>query len=133
MKIITTMIEEDLFEGSNPSGHKVSIDMRHAPAKQGQSPVELLQSALGACAGVDIVAMLKKRKKQILAFTVEIESVRQETTPRWLTDIHCRYIVTSPDVTDGELEKVSRLALEKYCSVASSLKSRITFSTQIIR
>ncbi|MEO8473394.1 MAG: OsmC family protein [Chryseolinea sp.] len=133
MKIITTMVEEELFEGSNQYGNKVSIDMRKGPDKVGQSPVEILQSALAACAGVDIVAMLKKRKKQVTAFSVEVESIRKESAPRWLTDIHCKYIVTSPDVNEEELEKVSRLAVEKYCSVASSLKSRITFSIQVIR
>lgn len=33
MKIITTMVEDDLFEGSNQYGNKVSIDMRKMPHK----------------------------------------------------------------------------------------------------
>ncbi len=133
MKITTRMVEEDLFELSNAYGNKVSIDMRKKGRKHGQSPVELLQSALAACAGVDVVAMLKKRKKQVDAFIVEIEAKRNDHHPHWLTDIHCNYILTSPDATEIELTKAVHLALDKYCSVASSLKSAITISVHIIR
>jgi len=133
MKITTRMVEEDLFESSNSYGNKVSIDMRKKDVKQGLSPVELLQSSLAACAGVDVVAMLKKRKKHIDAFSIEIEAKRKEEHPRWLTDIHCKYLLTSLDVTETELTKLAHLALEKYCSVASSLKSVITISVQVIR
>ncbi|MEJ7646614.1 MAG: OsmC family protein [Chryseolinea sp.] len=133
MKITTRMIEEDLFESSNIHGNKVPIDMRKKPLKEGLSPVELLQAALASCAGVDVVAMLKKRKKHIEAFTIEIEAKRKEHHPRWLTDIHCSYLLTSLDVTETELTKLAHLALDKYCSVASSLKSVITISVHVIK
>lgn len=133
MKITTRMIDDHLFESSNEAGNKVSIDMRKAPEKLGQSPVEMLQSALAACAGVEVVAMIKKRKRSVDGLQIEVTSVRQEQAPRWLKEIHCKYILTSPDANVEELEKVTRLALEKYCSVASSLKSVITFSVEVER
>lgn len=133
MKIDTRMIEEELYEATNKHGNKVRIDMRPHGAKEGLSPVEVLLSSLAACGAVDIVQMLKKRKKQVLDFHIETVGTRQEVTPRWLTAIHCKYIVTSPDVTEDELNKIARLSLEKYCSVASSLKSQITYSVEIIR
>jgi putative redox protein len=77
--------------------------------------------------------MLRKRKKTILDFTIETEGTRRETPPRSLTAIHCKYIVTSPDVTEEELQKTAKLSLEKYCSVADSLKAEITFSVEVKR
>lgn len=133
MKITTRMIDDDLFESSNEAGNLVRIDMRKAPEKTGQSPVEILQSALAACAGVEVAGMMKKRRKIVIGLKVEVTSVRNEETPRWLKEIHCKYILTSPDATLDELNKVTRLALDKYCSVASSLKSVITFSVEIER
>jgi putative redox protein len=133
MKIITRMIEDELYEASNKYGNNVMVDMREHGTKQGQSPVEMLLSSLAACGAIDIVIMLKKRKKHILDFQIETEATRNAETPRWLTAIHCRYIVTSPDVTEDELFKVAGLSLEKYCSVASSLKSEISHSVQVIR
>jgi len=133
MKIITRMIEEELYEASNKYGNKVMIDMRAQGVKHGQSPVEMLLSSVAACGAIDIVIMLKKRKKHILDFQIETEATRNTDTPRWVTAIHCKYIITSPDVTEEELFKVAGLSLEKYCSVASSLKSEITHSVQVIR
>jgi len=133
MKITTRMIDDHQFESSNEAGNKVLIDMRHASEKTGQSPVEMLQSALAACAGVEVIGMIKKRKKAVDDLRVEVTCVRNAETPRWLKEIHCKYILTSSDATAEELEKVTRLAMEKYCSVASSLKSEITFSVEVVR
>jgi putative redox protein len=37
----------------------------------------------------------------------------------------------SPDATEAEFIKVVALSVEKYCSVASSLKSNISFSATV--
>lgn len=133
MKITTHMLEDDLYESINVYGNKAIVDMRKNPLKQGQSPVELLLSSLAACAAIDIVIMLRNRKKTIQGFTIETEGVRRTETPRSLTSINCHYVITSPDVTIEELNKSARLSIEKYCSVAASLKSEITFTVEIKR
>ena len=133
MKITTQMIEEEVYEASNRFGNKVTIDMRSAELKKNQSPVELLLSSLAACGAVDIVIMLKKRKKTILDFSIETEGTRRDETPRSFTSIHCHYRITSSDVTENELYKTAKLSMEKYCSVSASLKSVVTFSTEVIK
>jgi len=37
----------------------------------------------------------------------------------------------SPNATEEEFAKVVALSVEKYCSVASSLKSNITFKSEV--
>jgi putative redox protein len=133
MKMSTRMIEEELYEATSEDGIKAMIDMRAVSQKQHQSPVELLLSSLSACGAIDIVVMLRKRKKTIENFVIETEGVRRTEVPRAFTSIHCRYVITSPDVTEEELEKTARLSLEKYCSVAATLKAEITFSVQVIK
>ncbi|HEY0740506.1 MAG TPA: OsmC family protein [Chryseosolibacter sp.] len=133
MKIITKMIEDELYESVTTDGILDTIDMRALPVKKSMSPVEALLSAVAACGAVDIVVMLKKRKKMVEAFTIETEGTRRETPPRSFTAIHCKYIVVSPDVTEEELAKSAKLSLEKYCSVADSLKATITFSVEVIK
>ena len=133
MKIVTRMLMDELYESTNENGNKITVDMRKKDEKKSLSPTEQVVSALAACGAVDIVSMLKKRKKSVDSFVIESESTRQEEPPRWLTYIHCKYIITSTDVTEEELNKVAALALEKYCSVATSLKSDITFSVEVIR
>lgn len=133
MRSITRMLDEEVYEATNEAGHSVTIDMRPADLKKNQSPVELLQSALSACAAVDVVAILKKRKKTVRSFTIQSDGTRHEGYPRYFTKIHLTFVVHSPDVTVEELEKAAQLSLEKYCSVAGSLKTTITISGEVIR
>lgn len=127
------MIEDEVYEAATADDIKVTIDMRALPQKKSQSPVELLLSSLSACGAVDIVSMLKKRRKQIDHFVIASEGTRRENPPRGFTHIHCKFIVTSPDVTEEELYKSARLSLEKYCSVASTLNADIAFSVEVRR
>ena len=131
MKIVTEMLEDELYVASTEDGRMVTVDMRSR--KKDQNPVELLLSSLSACGAVDIVEMLKKRRKTIEKFTIETSGVRRDQPPRSFVSIHCKYIVVSPDVNEEELHKCAKLSLEKYCSVADSLKSKIDFSVEIIR
>jgi putative redox protein len=133
MKIIARMLEDEIYEAHNEAGHNITMDMREASLKQNQSPPELLLSSLAGCGAVDIVIMLKKRKKTIQDFVIETVGVRRDEQPRKFLEIHCKYIVTSPDVEPEEFEKFARLSLEKYCTVAATLNSKITFTTEIKR
>lgn len=133
MRVITRMIEDEVYDAVNESGQQIRIDMRELSKRQHQSPVELLLSSVAACGAVDIVIMLKKRKKTIVDFETIIDGERNPEPPRRFLKIHCHYKITSPDVTEDELEKVSRLSLEKYCSVATTLNIPVTFSVEVIQ
>ena len=113
------------------NGNKVSIDMREDHEKDSHGPMELLLGAVSGCVAVDIVAILRKRKKQIDDFVIETSGVRKEEHPRAFTHIHSKYILTSPNVKEEELQKIAGLALDKYCSVASSLQAEINFSVEV--
>lgn len=121
-KTTTRYISEYEYEATNPSGNTVKIDMYPDEEKQAQSPMELLLSAASACAAVDVVGMLKKKRKIVADLTIETVGQRNETHPRYYTHIHLQFILVSPDTTQEELAKVVQLAVGKYCSVASTLQ-----------
>ncbi|MFC3414380.1 OsmC family protein [Algoriphagus hitonicola] len=129
---VTVRMKADYeYEAVNQQGNKVQIDMYDAPDKRAQSPMDLLLSALGGCASVDAVLMMKKKRKEILDFYVEVEGIRNEGIPAFYTDIHLKFILVSPNANEEEFAKVVALSVEKYCSVSSSLKSRVTFSSEV--
>lgn len=119
------------YEAVNTQGNVVQIDMYDPEDKKAQSPMDMLLSALGSCASVDTVLMMKKKRKTVIDFIVEVEGERNEGVPAFYTDIHLKFILTSPDAKEEEFAKVVALSVEKYCSVASSLKSNITFSSVV--
>ncbi|WP_339700508.1 OsmC family protein [Algoriphagus aquimarinus] len=119
------------YEAVNAQGNVVQIDMYDPQNKKAQSPMDMLLSALGSCASVDAVLMMKKKRKTVTDFIVEVEGNRNEGVPSYYTDIHLKFILISPDAKEEEFAKVVALSVEKYCSVASSLKSTITFSSEV--
>jgi putative redox protein len=127
------MLGDELFEGMNHFGNSVKIDMRKGGDKLNLSPTEMVLSALAGCSAVDVVSMLRKRKKSIEEFIIETDGTKHEPAPHYFTKIHVTFVVTSSDATEDELQKICALALEKYCSVASSLKAEITFSVMVKR
>ncbi|MEM0941947.1 MAG: OsmC family protein [Bacteroidota bacterium] len=121
------------YTAVNENGNKVPIDMRSPDEKEHPSPTELLLSALAACAAVEIVSMIKKRRKELIDLHAEVEGERREEHPRAFTKIHLKYIVTSSDLTEEEATRIVDLATTKYCSVAGSINAEQTHSFEIKR
>ena len=124
---------DEEFTAVNETGNEVSIDMLPADQKQHQSPTQLLLSSLVACAAVDIVSMVKKRRKTFVDLKAEVTGERRDEHPKSFTKIHLKYIITSPDLTDQEAERIVDLATTKYCSVAASVNAEQTHSFEILR
>ncbi|MTI22604.1 OsmC family peroxiredoxin [Fulvivirga sp. RKSG066] len=132
MKITTKYITDHEYNSFNEQGNKVFIDMKDEN-KTGQSPMEMILSALSGCVAVEVSQMIQKRRKELKDLTVEAYGVRKADHPRGFTHITLKFILTSPDANIEELDKVTKLSLEKYCSVAESLKAEIKFETEIVR
>ena len=128
----TRYISDHVYESTNENGDSIKIDMRPLDEKQGLSPMELVLSAVAGCAAVDIVSMLKKKRKTVKDIHVETEGWRNDDYPKKFNKIHSRYILISPDTSEEELQKVAELTIEKYCSVASSLNVKVDFSVEVV-
>jgi len=133
MKMDLAYTGDEEFSSINENGNSVNIDMRSPDVKAHQSPTELLLSALGACAAVEIVAMVKKRRKTFVDLKAEISGVRRDEHPRGFIKINLKYFIYSPDLTEEEAERIVGLATTKYCSVAGSLSAEQTHEFEIIR
>ncbi len=121
------------YEALNLQGNLVNIDMYDPEHKHAQSPMDLLLSALGSCASVDAVLMMKKKRREIVEFFVEVEGTRNDGVPAFFTDIELTFVIVSPNATEEEFAKVVALSVDKYCSVASSLKSNISYKSEVRR
>lgn len=116
---------DEAYEAINDSGNLLPIDMLPLGDKQAFSPMQLLLSGVVACAAVDIVSMVKKKRRTFIDLDAQASGERKETHPRGFNKIHINYVVTSPDLTDQELAKIVDLAVDKYCSVADSVNKDV--------
>ena len=133
MKVELFFKDDKRFSATNESGNEISIDMLSPDEKSAMSPMELLLSGLIACAAVDIVSMVKKRRRNFVDLKGSIEGERSDEHPRRFTKINLHYNIYSPDLTDEEAERIVNLATTKYCSVAASVSAEQTHSFEVIR
>ena len=114
------------FMGETPEKQRVMIDGEDV-AQTGMRPMELLLNAVGACAAYDIVEMLKKRRLEIQNYRIELKGERADSTPAYYTHIHAKHLFDVPGLDQKTAERFVDLGMNKYCSVAASLKAEISF------
>ncbi|MCF6359419.1 MAG: OsmC family protein [Cyclobacteriaceae bacterium] len=131
MKVITRYLEDELYIAENENGNTINIDMRKAEDKKSLAPIEIMLASIAGCAAVDIVSMLKKKRKTFVDLTVETTGVRRDEHPRGLTHITSKYTLISPDTNLATFEKVAIMATHKYCSAAASVKAEIEIECEV--
>lgn len=131
MKITTRYIEDELFVAENSHGNSVNIDMRNESDKQSLGPVEMIVAAVAGCAAVDIIEILKKKRKEVIDLIIESTAERKENHPRGITKIYAKYTLISPNTSLDTFEKVAIMATNKYCSAADSVKAEIEITCEV--
>ena len=124
------------FETIDEAGQTLTMDI---PAEQGGHghgvrPMQALLSALGGCSGVDVVMILKKQKETIEQFEMVIHGERAlgKEPALWET-IHVTFKLKGT-MTIDKAEKACALSMDKYCSVAATLRAAgavITWNVEI--
>ncbi|MDE1857857.1 MAG: OsmC family protein [Thaumarchaeota archaeon] len=123
-----------MFLGSDTSGHTVVFDSTEGVQK-GIGPMRAVLTALGACTGMDVVAILNKRKQKLTSLKIQLSGERPEHgLPKPWTSIHIKYILTGVDLEKKHVEEAIRDSTEKFCNVGATLQptAKITHSYEIL-
>ena len=117
------------FRGGLPGGPTIVVDGDREVAP---SPVDSLLVAIAGCSGIDVVEILNKRRTPPTALSVRCDFSRAEKPPRRLTQVNLQFTISTA-CDRPNVENAVRLAVEKYCSVASSLApdTEITWSLDL--
>jgi len=137
-RIHLKQIDQDYqFVTTDEAGQQITMDI---PVDQGGHgngvrPMQALLSALGGCSAVDIVMILKKQKETIENFEMIIDGERQvgKEPALWET-IHIVFKLKGT-MTQERAEKACTLSIDKYCSVAATLRAAgavITWAVEIL-
>jgi putative redox protein len=125
---------ENVFLGSDTSGHTVVYDSAEG-MQNGIGPMRALLTSLGACTGMDIVAILHKRKQELRSLKVQLSGERPgHGLPKPWTSIHIKYVLSGDSLQTEYVEEAIKESSEKFCSVGASLKptAKITYSYEIL-
>ena len=115
---------EDLFVGTTPSGHTLTLDT-NAERSSAASPVELLLVALGGCTAVDVISILKKKREIVSDYRVEVSGQRRQDHPRAFTNMEVKHVLRGRGISPKAVAQAIELSENKYCSVAATLRPTV--------
>lgn len=113
------------FEAKDASGHTVRMDTSPETGGQdfGARPMQMLLMGLGGCSGIDIVSILNKQRQKVEAFHMTIEGDREKgKEPSLWEKVHIVFELKG-EIDPDKARKACELSMEKYCSVAATLRA----------
>lgn len=88
----------------------------------GTSPMDMLLAGLAGCTGMDIIAILRKKRQEPLAFQVRVRGNQKvDDYPMPYTEFQVEYLLWGENLTVKDVEQAIQLSEEKYCSVGATL------------
>lgn len=126
MALIEAILADDKFgmDIQDADGHLMRMDI---PVDQGGTgsgfrPMQSMLAALCGCSSVDVISILKKQRQELSSLKIEVDGHREEgKEPSLWKQIHLVFKMEG----NMDLSKAKRavdLSLEKYCSVAETLR-----------
>lgn len=115
--------DQHSFRAVDPKGNVVELDANEAAQNTnlGARPMQLLLMALGGCSGVDVLSILKKQKQKVDGLTITINGERENKVPSPWKSVHVIFDFRG-ELDAQKCERACALSLEKYCSVAETLR-----------
>lgn len=136
--ITLNRIEGDFgFEASDANGHTVRLDTSDETGgfNFGIRPMQSLLMGLGGCSGIDVVSILKKQRLTITGFSMKIQGEREKgKEPSLWETVHIDFELKG-NMDIDKAERACALSINKYCSVAETLRrsgTKITWNVSVI-
>ena len=91
-----------------------------------QSPVEAIVASLAACAAMDVIGILRKKRQAIDSYTIEASAEQRDAYPQVLTIIDVVHVIEGTVVLEQAVRRAIELSATKYCPVNAMLSAGAT-------
>ena len=88
-------------------------------------PIEVLLAALGACSGMDVLSILRKKQQPVASYHVRVEGDQADVHPYVFTEIRIIHEVEGSGVQPAAIKRAIELSATRYCSVSAMLASGV--------
>jgi putative redox protein len=96
------------------------------------SPVDALLAAVGACTGMDVISILRKKRLDVTAYAIELDGTRRDEHPRAFTRIEIVHRVRGRNIPPAAVVEAVRLSETRYCSVHATLSPGVALSSRVV-
>lgn len=113
------------FDSQDENGIITKMDTKPEMGGEqyGARPMQLLLNALGGCASIDILSILRKKRQDVTNYKVAIQGERtSDKEPALWSEIFITFVIDG-DVDRESAKRSIDLSLDKYCSVAATLRA----------
>ena len=118
--------DEMHFEGVTQQGETfvmhMDSDEEFGGMGKGNRPLDLMLVSLGACMGMDVISILRKKQQKVEGLDIRVHSERAKEYPKVFTRIYVRFIVTGQNITHAAVARSIELSMTKYCPAAAMLQ-----------
>ena len=124
---------ESIDTGLRFAGHSNSFDLvvDSGPGAVAPNPVRLLMLALGACTGMDVISILRKKRLTVTGYSIGVSGQRRAEHPRTFTNLEVVHRVRGRDVTAAAVEEAVRLSATRYCTVTAQIGNSATITHRV--
>ncbi|MCK4726186.1 MAG: OsmC family protein, partial [Anaerolineales bacterium] len=98
----------------------------------GVGPMELMLLGVAGCTAVDIVNILRKKRKHLADLKVEVRGKRAEEHPKIYTEIVIEYQLWGRDLDKKSVERAIDLSEGKYCSASAMLAKSAKITSEYV-
>jgi putative redox protein len=123
------------FDAKDAYGHTVRLDSspESGGTNFGVRPMQMLLMGLGGCSGIDIVSILNKQRQTVDSFHMTIDGERQKGKEPTLWETVNIVFDLKGDIDPDKAKKACQLSMDKYCSVAATLREAgCTISWEVV-
>lgn len=122
-----------VFEAKNQTGYSLLVGQSNPDTSVNAiRPMELMLVSLASCSSIDVVKILNKQRIFDFDYKVSIDAARKtEEVPAIFEEITITYSFEGA-ISGEKIQKATRLALEKYCSVAKIIEQTAKINYKII-
>lgn len=125
IKVELTRVHGDYgFEVKDAYGQSVKIDNspEHGGDHFGVRPMQMLLMSLAGCSGMDVISILKKQRQNVTDYKTIVHGEREQgVEPSVWKHVELEFIIYG-DVEEGKAQRAVELSINKYCSVAETLR-----------
>lgn len=112
------------FEATDAYGHVVRIDTSPETGGHnfGARPMQLLLMGLAGCSGIDVISILTKQRQEVRDYKTIVKGERETgKEPTLWKNIFLEFHIYG-NVDEDKAKRAAELSMDKYCSVAATLK-----------